>query len=60
VVAGEEEVVGRSELPVYARQIFRAQLAGESTVSGHAAGKTVFEDDSVRIWHLEQAPRRKC
>ena len=50
----KKRFVGRSELPVYAKQIFRAQLAGESKVSGHSGGKTVFEDDSVRIWHLEQ------
>jgi 3-hydroxyacyl-CoA dehydrogenase len=44
--------VGRSALPVFAKQIFRAPLLGEGAPTGHAGGKTVFEDDSVRIWHL--------
>jgi 3-hydroxyacyl-CoA dehydrogenase len=50
----KKKFVGRSQLPVYARQIFRAQLAGEGAATGHTGGKTVFEDDSVRLWHLEQ------
>ena len=43
--------VGRSELPVYRRQAFRATLLGEGAVDGNTAGTTVFEDESVRIWH---------
>ena len=43
--------VPRSNLPVYQRQVFRAPLAGEAAVDGSTAGATVFEDDSVRIWH---------
>jgi 3-hydroxyacyl-CoA dehydrogenase len=50
----KKKFVGRSELPVYAKQIFRAPLAGEGTATGHTGGTTLFEDDSVRIWHLEQ------
>jgi len=49
--------VGRSQLPVYTRQVFRAPLAGEAAPTGHSGGRTVFEDDSVRIWHLEQGAR---
>lgn len=45
--------VGRSDLPVYGRQPFRAGLLGEGVADGSAAGTTVFEDDSVRIWHLD-------
>jgi 3-hydroxyacyl-CoA dehydrogenase len=45
--------VARSTLPVYARQIFRAPLAGEGAPSATTAGKTVFEDDAVRLWTLE-------
>lgn len=44
-----------SALPVYARQIFRAPVAGGSTADGQddpaRSGMTVFEDASVRIWH---------
>jgi 3-hydroxyacyl-CoA dehydrogenase len=43
--------VPRSTLAVYARQPFRAKLEGEGTADGSKAGTTVFEDDSVRIWH---------
>jgi 3-hydroxyacyl-CoA dehydrogenase len=50
----KKKFVGRSDLPVYARQIFRASIAGEGLASGHAAGTTLHEDDSCRIWKLEQ------
>jgi len=43
--------VPRSMLPVYRRQLFRAPLAGAAAADGATAGTTVFEDDSVRIWH---------
>jgi 3-hydroxyacyl-CoA dehydrogenase len=43
--------VPRSTLPVYQRQAFRAPLVGDSAADGKTAGTTVFEDDSVRIWH---------
>jgi len=49
----KKQFVGRSELPVYAKQIFRAQLLGEGAPTGHSGGTTVFEDDSVRLWHVE-------
>jgi 3-hydroxyacyl-CoA dehydrogenase len=43
--------VPRSSLPVYQRQVFRAPLVGENVADGKTAGTTVFEDESVRIWH---------
>jgi 3-hydroxyacyl-CoA dehydrogenase len=46
--------VPRSQLPVYARQIVRAGLLGESTVSGHTIGTTLHEDADGRIWKLDQ------
>jgi 3-hydroxyacyl-CoA dehydrogenase len=45
--------VGRSTLPVYARQLFRATLRGENAPDPRTAGVTVHEDDSVRLWTLE-------
>jgi 3-hydroxyacyl-CoA dehydrogenase len=45
--------VPRSSLPVYQRQVFRASLAGAAAPDGSTAGTTVFEDDSVRIWHQD-------
>jgi len=44
--------VPRRELPVYRRQVFRASLLGESA-SPEGAGRTLFEDDSVRAWALD-------
>ncbi len=52
--AAQQKFIGRSQLPVYAKQIFRAPLLGEGAPTGHSGGKTVFEDDSVRLWHLER------
>jgi 3-hydroxyacyl-CoA dehydrogenase len=46
--------VPRSELPVYARQLFRAPLAGEGVPTGHDGGTTLHQDDSCRIWKVEQ------
>ena len=42
-----------SNLPVYARQAFRAPLTGNGAAGGKTAGVTFFEDESVRIWHQE-------
>ena len=42
-----------SNLPVYARQAFRAPLTGNGEAGGKTAGVTFFEDESVRIWHQE-------
>jgi 3-hydroxyacyl-CoA dehydrogenase len=47
--------VPRSTLPVYQRQVFRAPVAGAAAAAGSTAGTTVFEDDSVRIWHQDDA-----
>ena len=49
----KKKFIARSTLPVYARQIFRAPLAGEGVPTGATGGKTVFEDESVRLWTLE-------
>ncbi|MGE5336838.1 MAG: 3-hydroxyacyl-CoA dehydrogenase/enoyl-CoA hydratase family protein, partial [Gemmatimonadota bacterium] len=51
--AAQKKFVGRSELPVYARQLFRAQLQGEGAPTGHTAGTTLHEDESARIWKLD-------
>jgi 3-hydroxyacyl-CoA dehydrogenase len=47
--------VPRSTLPVYQRQAFRAPVLGEGGADAKTAGTTVFEDDSVRIWHQNDA-----
>ncbi|SFM58229.1 3-hydroxyacyl-CoA dehydrogenase/enoyl-CoA hydratase family protein [Rugamonas rubra] len=43
--------VPRSTLAVYERQQFRAPVFGAGVADGKTAGTTVFEDDSVRLWH---------
>jgi 3-hydroxyacyl-CoA dehydrogenase len=43
--------VPRSTLPIYQRQAFRAPVLGEGGTDPRTAGTTVFEDESVRIWH---------
>ncbi|WP_244814454.1 3-hydroxyacyl-CoA dehydrogenase/enoyl-CoA hydratase family protein [Caballeronia sp. Lep1P3] len=40
----------RSTLPVYAKQVFRAPLVGETGADPKTYGKTLFETDSVRAW----------
>jgi len=49
--ASKKTYVPRSTLPVYQRQAFRAPLVGENASDGMTAGATVFEDESVRLWH---------
>jgi 3-hydroxyacyl-CoA dehydrogenase len=49
----QKKFIARSALPVYGKQLFRAPLIGETKVTGHNGGKTVFEDESVRLWTLE-------
>ena len=49
----KQAYVPRSVLPVYQRQVFRSPLAGDNTATGATAGVTVFEDESVRLWHQQ-------
>jgi 3-hydroxyacyl-CoA dehydrogenase len=49
--AVSKSFVPRSSLAVYERQEFRAPVLGEGAADGKTAGTTVFEDDSVRLWH---------
>jgi 3-hydroxyacyl-CoA dehydrogenase len=47
--------IPRRTLPVYARQHFREDVAGSAAPSAATAGKTVFEDDALRLWTLDDA-----
>ncbi len=49
----QKKNIPRSDLAVYQRQAFRAALLGDNGANGHTAGTTVFEDESVRIWHQD-------
>ncbi|WP_454720005.1 MULTISPECIES: 3-hydroxyacyl-CoA dehydrogenase/enoyl-CoA hydratase family protein [Cupriavidus] len=44
---------GRADLPVYRRQVFRAALKGTAAADPRKAGRTVEENDAVRIWVSE-------
>ncbi len=45
--------VQRNALPVYERQVFRAALKGTAAADPRKAGRTVEENDAVRIWVSE-------
>jgi 3-hydroxyacyl-CoA dehydrogenase len=49
--AASKTFVPRSKLAVYERQPFRAPVSGSGAPDGKTAGTTVFEDESVRLWH---------
>jgi 3-hydroxyacyl-CoA dehydrogenase len=49
--AASGSFVPRSSLAVYERQQFRAPVFGSGAIDGKTFGTTVFEDDSVRLWH---------
>ncbi len=44
----------RIEIPVYAKQLFRAPLVGEGVATGEEAGETIFSDESCRLWRFKQ------
>lgn len=48
--AAKNAYVGRSSLPVYARQMFRQSVLGENAPEPLKSGTTVFEDESIRLW----------
>ena len=43
------------QLPVYARQHFPESVLGANTPRAETAGSTVFEDESIRLWTLDDA-----
>ncbi|NTV86696.1 MAG: 3-hydroxyacyl-CoA dehydrogenase, partial [Burkholderiaceae bacterium] len=47
--------VARRALPVYARQHFPEALRGETLPDFRTAGTTLFEDDAMRLWTLDDA-----
>jgi 3-hydroxyacyl-CoA dehydrogenase len=44
---------GRRTLPVYSRQHFPELLLGEAGPDFRTAGKTLHEDDAIRLWTLD-------
>ena len=53
--ASAGKFIARRTLPVYARQHFREDVLGARTTSAATAGKTLYEDDAIRLWTLEDA-----
>ncbi len=51
--ASAGKFIPRRELPVYERQLFPEALLGESLPDFKTAGKTLHEDDSIRLWTLD-------
>jgi len=49
----QQKVLPLSALPVYQRQHFRENVLGGGALDPHTAGKTLHEDDSMRLWTLD-------
>ncbi|VVE28758.1 3-hydroxyacyl-CoA dehydrogenase/enoyl-CoA hydratase family protein [Pandoraea anhela] len=47
--------VPRSQLPVYQRQVFPASLVGDASADPRKFGKTIEENDAVRLW-VDETP----
>ncbi len=51
--ASAQKFIARRVLPVYARQHFPEKLRGEALPDFRIAGKTLHEDDAIRLWTLD-------
>ena len=51
--ASANKFIARRALPVYEKQHFPQKLLGESLPDFKTAGKTLHEDDAVRLWTLD-------
>ena len=51
--ASANKFIARRALPVYEKQHFPEKLLGESLPDFKTAGKTLHEDDAVRLWTLD-------
>jgi 3-hydroxyacyl-CoA dehydrogenase len=51
--ASSNKFIARRNLPVYERQHFPEEVACSVTVKAETAGKTVHEDDAIRLWTLD-------
>ena len=51
--ASSGKFIARRNLPVYTRQHFPEDVAGSITVKAETSGKTVHEDDAIRLWTLD-------
>ena len=53
--ASAGQFIARRSLPVYSRQYFREDVLGSRTTQAATAGMTLYEDDAIRLWTLEDA-----
>ena len=53
--ASQGRYIGRSTLPVYARQHFPESLLGEGAKPALTAGTEVYKNDEIRLWTLDGA-----
>ncbi|VVD62847.1 3-hydroxyacyl-CoA dehydrogenase [Pandoraea communis] len=51
----KDAFVPRSTLPVYRRQVFPASLVGDASADPRKFGKTIEENDAVRLW-VDETP----
>ena len=51
--ASSGKFIPRRNLPVYKRQHFPEDVAGSITSRAETAGKTLHEDDAIRLWTLD-------
>ncbi len=51
--ASEARFVPRRHLPVYDRQHFPESVLGANAADAKTAGKTLHEDDAIRLWTLD-------
>ena len=51
--ASANKFIARRALPVYEKQHFPQKLLGESLPDFKTAGKTLHEDDAIRLWTLD-------
>ena len=51
--ASKAKFIPRRQLPVYERQHFPEALLGETLPDYKTAGKTLHEDDAIRLWTLD-------
>ncbi|MDR2837053.1 MAG: enoyl-CoA hydratase/isomerase family protein, partial [Azonexus sp.] len=54
----QQRNVGRSQLPVYRRQLFPESVLGEGLARPQESGESLFENAGVRLWTLPQVDAR--
>ena len=53
--ASAGKFIARRDMPVHARQHFREDVVGAGAPDAATAGRTLHEDDAIRLWTLDEA-----